>query len=35
VTHMYAFKGTQPSDIEHVYSFAIPYASLAIGVVLQ
>jgi hypothetical protein len=35
VTHMYAFKGTQLSDIKHVYSVAIPYVSLAIGMVLH
>jgi hypothetical protein len=35
VTHMFDFKDTQPSDIKNIYSLAIPYASLAIGVVLH
>jgi hypothetical protein len=35
VTHMFVFKDTQPSDIKNIYSLAIPYASLAIGVVLH
>jgi hypothetical protein len=38
VTHMFVFKGTQPSDINHIYLLAmsaISCASLAIGVVLH
>jgi hypothetical protein len=35
VTHMFLFKGIQPSDIKNIYVLDIPYASLAIGVVLH
>jgi hypothetical protein len=31
----FVFKGTQPSDIKNMYLLAIPYASLANGVVLH